>query len=112
MFVFFLIGSATAGSFSSDRASVQTAGAVCEKKAHVEVTETMILVECKKAGYARKLAELTDLTWSIGQGRGTLRAREVSGADFVVSVPKKSFELLKNAMLTNLELKPPAEEGV
>lgn len=112
MVILFLVSNAFAGAFVSSKAAVQTVGASCEKKAHVEVTESMILVECKRSGYARKLSELKDLTWTFARGRGTLRAREVDGADFLVTVPKKEFPLLKAALLTNLEpaAAPPKEE--
>jgi hypothetical protein len=98
--------SASAASFSSRKAFVQTAGVSCLKKGMVEITDTMIQVECKKAGYAPNIADLHDMSWSVAKGKGTMTARETSGDQFVVTVKKKEFADLKAALLANLGASP------
>jgi hypothetical protein len=98
---------ASAASFSSTKASAQTAGAKCSKKAHIEITDDRIVVECKKSGYARKLSELLNLRWTIERGYGVMVAEEASGDSFIVSVKKKEFAMLKEALLANLDAAPP-----
>jgi hypothetical protein len=97
-----LAPAAYAGSFASAGARAETVGASC-KKATVEITESEIVIECKKAGYARKLGDLTNLQWSISGGWGTMRAKEQNGDDFIVMVKKKEFPALKMALLGTLK---------
>jgi hypothetical protein len=96
---------ARATAFSTADAKAVTGGSEC-KKASVELTEDMITVDCKKGGYARKLTELHNLSWSISGGWGTMLAEESDGNSFMVSVKKSEFTLLKTALLSNLKAVP------
>lgn len=93
---------ANAGSFASAEATVINNG-VESKKCVIELEDNTLTVTCKKSGYAKKLSELTDLTWTIASGDGTMQAKEANGNTFSLIVPKKELPALKAALLDNLK---------
>ena len=93
---------AGADTFASTKAQSITTGATC-KKATVEISDTKIVVECKKSGYARRLDELHNLRWHIKSGWGWMMAEEMDGAEFQIGVKKKEFGRLKAALIANLD---------
>jgi len=100
-FLLLASGPASAETFASSKARVTISGQYC-KKAAVEIAEDRIVINCKKAGYAMAISELRSVRWVVKSGWGTITAVDKDDKDFILSVKKKEFELLKAVLVSRV----------